>query len=79
VKPREIGNFQVKEHCRRKSVLEFKQGRNLEAGVDAEAMEECLLDCSPWLAQLIFIEARTTSPGMARPTMGIHYMLINSS
>lgn len=28
------------------------QGRNLEAGSDAESMEECCpLDCSPWLTQ----------------------------
>ena len=35
---------------------ELKQGRNLEAGADAEAMEGCcLLACFPWLAQLAFI------------------------
>jgi hypothetical protein len=38
-------------HHQRKSGQELKQGRNLEAGVDADATEECcLLACSPWLA-----------------------------
>jgi hypothetical protein len=38
-----------------------------EAGADAEAMEGCyLLACSA----CFFIEPRTTSPGMAPPTMG---------
>lgn len=33
------------------------QGRNLEAGAEAEAMEECcLLACSPWSAQPAFIQ-----------------------
>jgi hypothetical protein len=37
------------------------QGRNLQAGAEAEAMEGCcLLACSPWLAQGIFIY----SPGL---------------
>ena len=35
---------------------ELTQGRNLEAGADAEAMEGCfLLACFPWLAQLAFL------------------------
>ena len=35
---------------------ELKQGRNLEAGTDAEAMEGCgFLACSPWLAQPVFL------------------------
>jgi hypothetical protein len=39
----------------RKSGQELKQGRNLEAGADAEAMEGCcFLACSPWLAQPAF-------------------------
>jgi hypothetical protein len=34
-------------HHREKSELELKQGRNLEAGIDAEAMVGCcLLACS---------------------------------
>jgi hypothetical protein len=38
---------------------------------DEEAMEGyCLLACSPWLAQLVFlIEPRTTSPGIKPPTI----------
>lgn len=39
----------------RKSGQELKQGRNLKAGTDVEAMEECcLLACSSWLAQPAF-------------------------
>ena len=35
---------------------ELKQGRNLEVGADAEAMEECcLLTCSLWLTQSAFL------------------------
>jgi hypothetical protein len=35
----------------RKTGQKLKQGRNLEAGADAETMEECfLLICFPWLA-----------------------------
>jgi hypothetical protein len=35
-------------HHQRKAGQELKQDRNLEAGVDAEAMEGCcLLACSP--------------------------------
>jgi len=46
---------------------ELKQDRNLEAGADAEAMEEsCLLACSA----CFLIEPRTISPGMAPCTMG---------
>jgi hypothetical protein len=50
------------------------QGRNsrqdLEAGADAEAMEEgCLLTCSHDLLSLLYFTAhKTTSPGMALPT-----------
>jgi hypothetical protein len=41
-----IGNA----HYRRKSGQELKQGRNLDAGDDAEAMEKCcLLTYSSWL------------------------------
>ena len=54
-------------HHQRKSGLELTQGRSLEAGADAEAMERCpLLACSA----CFLIEPRTTSPGMAPPTMG---------
>ena len=66
-----LGSHIIVHHWR-KSGQELKQGRNLEAGADAEAMEECcLLVCSSWLVQpAFFIEATTTSPGMAPPTMG---------
>lgn len=42
-------------HHPRKSVQEFKQGRNLEAGANAEAMERCCsLDCFHCLLSLLF-------------------------
>jgi hypothetical protein len=51
----------------RKSGQKLKQGRNLEAGADAETMEEgCLLACSV----CFLIGPRTTIPGMASPIMG---------
>jgi hypothetical protein len=63
-------HFHIALHHQRKSGLELTQDRNLEAGADAEAMEGCyLLACFSWLAQLALIEPRTTSPGMAPPTM----------
>ena len=41
---------------RQQYITEESQGRNLEAGADAEAMEEhCLLACSSWLAQPVFL------------------------
>ena len=56
---------------RRKSGQELKQGRNLEAGADAETME----GAAYWLVPMacsayILIEPRTASPGMAQCTMG---------
>ena len=40
----------------RKAEQELKQGRNLEAGVDAEAIEGCcLLACSSWLACAVYL------------------------
>jgi hypothetical protein len=39
-----------------KEIKTESQGRNLEAGADAEAMEGCsLLVCSSWLAQTAFL------------------------
>jgi hypothetical protein len=47
--------FHIVVHHQRKSGQEHTQDRNLEAGVDAEAMEECcLLSCFPGLAQPAF-------------------------
>ena len=44
-------HFQITIHHWRKSGQELKQGRNLKAGADAEAMEGCcLLTCFTWLA-----------------------------
>jgi hypothetical protein len=49
-------SFHIAVHHQRKSGLELTQGRNLEAGVDAEAMDECCLKaCFPWLAQPAFL------------------------
>jgi hypothetical protein len=52
---------------------EVNPGRNLDAGADLEAMEGgCLLTYSPCLpcSACFLIEPKTTSPGMAPPTMG---------
>jgi hypothetical protein len=52
---------------------ELKQGRNMEAGADAEAITGCcLLACSPWLGSVCFlIEPKTTHLlREATPTMG---------
>ena len=59
-------------HQQRKSEQELTQGRNMEAGADAEAMEGAAYWlASPGLLSLLFlIELRTTSPGMTPPTMG---------
>jgi hypothetical protein len=44
--------FHVAAHHQRKSGQELTQGRKLEAGADAEAMDGCcLLACFLWLAQ----------------------------
>ena len=47
-------HFQIIVHHWRKPGLELKQGWNLEAGADAETMEE-LLSCFPWLAYPAFL------------------------
>ena len=45
-------HFHIAVYHQRKLGQEPTEGRNLEAGADAEAMEGCcLLDCFPWLAQ----------------------------
>jgi hypothetical protein len=49
-------HFHTADHHQRKSGLELTQGKNLEVGVDAEAVEECcLLTCFSWLAQPAFL------------------------
>ena len=61
-------HFHIVVHHSRKSGQELKQGRNLEAGADAEAMEAfCLLACSPWLLQPALTQNHL--PEMAPPTM----------
>jgi hypothetical protein len=48
--------FHITVYHQRKSGQELTQGRNLEAGVNAEAMEGSYwLACSPWLAQPAFL------------------------
>ena len=58
-------------HHPKKSGQELKQGRNLEAGADAEAMRVA----SYWLVlhallSLHYDGCRTTGPGMAPPSVG---------
>jgi hypothetical protein len=49
---------------------ELMQGRNQEAGADAEAMEGDAYWLSMAFSVCFLIELRTTSPGVALPTMG---------
>ena len=50
-------HFHTAVDHQRKSGLELTQGKNLEAGANAEAMEECcLVACFPWLAQLALLQ-----------------------
>lgn len=57
------------------SIIEGRQdknsnGRNLEAGAEEKTVEACsLLTGSTCLAQLVFLELRTTSSGVTSPTM----------
>lgn len=53
--------FHITVHFWRNSEQKPKQGRCMEEGVDAEAMqgmkgECCLLDCSSWLVLLVFLQ-----------------------
>ena len=54
-------DIMTKSNVEERRVLVLKtgqelQGRNLEAGTEAEAMEEhCLLVCSPWLTPSAFL------------------------
>jgi hypothetical protein len=58
--------FHKTVHHQRKSGQELKQGKNLEAGADAEAMEGCFMAC----LACFLIEPRTIGPGMEPPTVG---------
>jgi hypothetical protein len=63
--------FHIAVQHQRKSGLELTQGRNLEAGADAEAMNWCYLVLLPLACSACsLIEPRTTSPGTAPPTVG---------
>jgi len=64
-------HIQIIVHLWRKLRQELKQGWNLEAGANAEAVDGCcLLSYSHGLLNLLLIEPRTSSPEMASPTMG---------
>jgi hypothetical protein len=54
-------------HFQRKSGQKLK---DLEAGADVEAMKGCCSLACSIMACSFLIEARTTSPEMAPPTMG---------
>ncbi|XP_040593944.1 uncharacterized protein LOC101834311 isoform X8 [Mesocricetus auratus] len=54
----------------RKSGQEVKQGRNLEAGADAEAMEGAACWLAPHGLLSCFLTEPSTSPGMALPAGG---------
>lgn len=60
--------------CSKKSGQEFKLGRILEMGADADATERCfLLACLPWLAQgtsLLSHRNQDHQPGIEITTMG---------
>jgi hypothetical protein len=58
-------HFHIVIHHRRKPGQELKQDRNLEAGIDAEAIEGCLLAYACFL-----IEPKTISLGTASPIVG---------
>jgi hypothetical protein len=48
----------------RKSGQELKQGRNLEAEADREAMEQCcFVACSSWLVTLLSYRTQKASSG----------------
>jgi hypothetical protein len=72
------GFVSVTVHYQRQSGQALKQGRNLEAAADAEAMEgRCLLACSQDLLSLLSDRTRDHQPrdgpahsGLAPPTMG---------
>ena len=62
-----------------KSGQELKQGWNLEAGADAEAMEGCcLLACSSWLTQLLSyrIQYHQSMDGSAHNGLGPSPLII---
>ena len=58
---------------------ELKQGRNLKAGTEAGAMEECcLLACSSYLAQLAYTtQEQLPRSGPTHCGLGLHTSFIN--
>ena len=72
-------NFQVRHHEWMKSQQELKYGWNLEAGTEAEAIEEsCLLSSTSWLACLAFLYKDHQLQGVtALSDLGPHKSIIN--
>lgn len=57
--------------------MKGSQCRNLEAGTEAEAIEEnCLVACSHGLLSLLFTQFRTTCIGAALPTVGCVFLYL---
>lgn len=64
-----LWSFHITVHYQRKSGQEFKEGRNLEAGADAEAVERsCLLACP-----LTFTYSACCHIELKTPTQGWHH------
>jgi hypothetical protein len=72
-------HFHTAVHHQRKSAQELKQGRNLEAGADTEAMKGCyLLACFSWLAQLLSYRTQDYQPKDGTTHNGPFSPLINN-
>jgi hypothetical protein len=68
-------HFHTAIHHQRKSGQELTWGRNLEAGVDAEAMEGCgLLACFPWIVSLLFYRPQDYHPKNGSTHYGSFYL-----
>jgi hypothetical protein len=70
-------HFHIAVYHQRKSGVKLTQGRNLESGADAEAMEGCsLLACFPGVLSLLSYRTQKYQPrdnnthnGLSRPTL----------
>jgi hypothetical protein len=66
-----ILHFHITVHHHKKSGQELKQGKNLETGADAEAMEGAACwTASPGLLSLLSYGTQDYHPGRAPTTMG---------
>jgi hypothetical protein len=73
-------DFHITVPHRRKSGQELPQGRNLETGAEAEAMQGCcLLTCSLWSPQLAFYRTRDHRPrdGPTNNRLGLPLLITN--